>query len=236
VKLWNVGRFISMHGEPAAHVPVGERALTDRWVLSHLAQAAAAATAAFDSHDYMQAYQSVSRMFWSVFCDRYIEMVKDRLGAGGGRGDGMGDAARCTLREVFRTVLGLFAPFVPFVTEELYQRFYASQPSEQGQVSLHLTRWPAPDPAWLMTGGDREAGDAMATVLDAVRALRSEERMGSSARLSALLIGAESAAADALLARIGEPLRVAARADALIFDGRSGHPSGVDGLKVGIRP
>jgi valyl-tRNA synthetase len=240
VKLWNVGRFISMYSEPAAYVPVGERALTDRWVLSHLAQAVREATAAFDSHDYMQAYQAVSRMFWSVFCDRYIEMVKDRLAAGDGTGDGTGegtgDAARCTLREAFRTLLGLFAPFVPFVTEDLYQRFYASQPSEKGQVSLHLTRWPAADPSWLMAGGDREAGDAMATILDAVRALRSEERMGSSARLSALLLGAESAAADALLARIGEPLRVAARADALIFDGRSGHASGVDGVTVGIRP
>jgi hypothetical protein len=75
----------------------------------------------------------------------------------------------------------------------------------------------------------------MATILDAVRVLRSEQRMGNSARLRALLLGAESAAGNALVARIGEPLRIAARAEALVIGGQNGHPSGVDGVTVGIR-
>jgi valyl-tRNA synthetase len=57
-------------------------------------------TRAFEEHDYMQAHQAASRMFWPVFCDRYLEMVKDRLG---GEPDGAGaDSARWTLRGSLR--------------------------------------------------------------------------------------------------------------------------------------
>ncbi len=225
VKLWNVGRFLSLNlGElSGAALAPGERDIVDRWLLSHLADAVAEATAAFDGHDYMQAHQAASRMFWSIYCDRYLEMIKDRLG-------GDGDSARWTLRESFRVLLGLFAPFAPFLTEHMYQQFYRS---EEGVVSLHLTRWPAADERWR---GDRaavEAVDQLAVILDATRVLRSGQRLGNSARLSRLIVQAHDAAAQSLLDQIGEPLRVAARADALVR-GPAEHPSGVEGITVGI--
>jgi valyl-tRNA synthetase len=229
VKLWNVGRFLSMNlGDldvSATAPPPGERDIVDRWVLSHLADTVAEATAAFGAHDYMQAHQAASRMFWSVYCDRYLEMIKDRLGASGDR-----DSARWTLRESFRVLLGLFAPFAPFVTERMYQQFYRTH---EGTISLHLTRWPEPDERWR---GDRtavEAVDQLTLILDATRALRSGQRLGNSARLSKLTVQAHDDAARSLLDQIAEPLRIAARADALVL-GPAGHPSGVDGITVGI--
>ena len=60
-------------------LPPEHRTPVDRWLLSHLAEAVGLSTAAFEEHDYMQAHQAASRMFWPVFCDRYLEMVKDRL-------------------------------------------------------------------------------------------------------------------------------------------------------------
>jgi valyl-tRNA synthetase len=229
VKLWNVGRFLSMNlGDldvSATAPPPGERDIVDRWVLSHLADTVAEATAAFGAHDYMQAHQAASRMFWSVYCDRYLEMIKDRLGASGDR-----DSARWTLRESFRVLLGLFAPFAPFVTERMYQQFYRTH---EGTISLHLTRWPEPDERWR---GDRpavEAVDQLTVILDATRALRSGQRLGNSARLSKLTVQAHDDAARSLLDQIAEPLRIAARADALVL-GPADHPSGVDGITVGI--
>jgi valyl-tRNA synthetase len=229
VKLWNVGRFVSMNlGDldvSATAPPPGERDIVDRWVLSHLADTVAEATAAFGTHDYMQAHQAASRMFWSVYCDRYLEMIKDRLGTSGDR-----DSARWTLWESFRVLLGLFAPFAPFVTERMYQQFYRTH---EGTISLHLTRWPEPDERWR---GDRlavEAVDQLTVILDATRALRSGQRLGNSARLSKLTVQAHDARARSLLDQIGEPLRVAARADALVL-GPADHPSGVDGITVGI--
>ena len=226
VKLWNVGRFLSLNlGELSGPAPApGNRNIVDRWLLSHLADTVAEATAAFEVHDYMQAHQAASRMFWSIYCDRYLEMIKDRLGQGQD-----GDSARWTLWESFRVLLGLFAPFAPFLTERMYQQFYRAQ---EGTVSLHLTRWPAADERWR---GDRplEAVDQLAVILDATRVLRSGQRLGNSARLSQLIVRAHDPQAEALLDQIAEPLRVAARADTVVR-GPAEHPSGVNGITVGI--
>jgi valyl-tRNA synthetase len=233
VKLWNVGRFLSLNqigpGPGGTGVPVADRDIVDRWLLSHLAEAIDLSTNSFDSRDYMQAHQAASRMFWSVFCDRYLEMVKDRLSAGAG--DAGAESAGQTLRESFRGLLGLFAPFAPFVTEHLYQRFYAQA---EGAASLHVTRWPVADPAWRDdTTGAREAVDQLTVILDATRALRSQLRLGNSARLRSLTLQAHTPRATALLEEIAEPLRLAARADA-VLRGEAGNPSGVAGITVAI--
>ena len=246
VKLWNVGRFLSLNlgssglppARPAVAVAVADLDIVDRWLLSHLAEAIDLSTKAFDEHDYMQAYQAVSRMFWSVYCDRYLEMIKDRLGAPDADGDAGAGAGACadagrasamwTLWESFRVLLGLLAPFAPFVTEHLYQRFYAAH---EDAGSLHLSRWPAADPAWR---SDRQAVDQLAVILDATRGLRSELRLGNSARLASVTVQAHTPRAGELLDLIAEPLRLAARADA-VLRGDAAHPSGVDDVTVGIR-
>jgi valyl-tRNA synthetase len=225
VKLWNVGRFLSLNldGFSARRPspPVADRDVVDRWLLSHLAETVDLSTKAFDEHDYMQAHQAASRMFWSVYCDRYLEMIKDRLAAADET------SARWTLWESFRVLLGLFAPFAPFVTEHLYQRFYAAN---EDAGSLHQSRWPAADPAWR---SDRQAVDQLAVILDATRALRSELRLGNSARLASVTVQAHTPRAGALLDVIAEPLRLAARADELLR-GDAASPSGVDGVTVAI--
>ncbi len=232
VKLWNVGRFASLHlggsPPPGPYVAAAGRDVVDRWLLSHLAETVDLSTDAFDAHDYMQAHQAASRMFWSVYCDRYLEMIKDRLAAD--RGDDSGRAsALWTLWESFRVLLGLFAPFAPFVTEHLYQRFYAAR---EDAGSLHLTRWPAADPAW-RSESDRRTVDQLTVLLDATRALRAELRLGSTARLRSVTVQAHTPAAGALLDVIAEPLRLAARADAVVR-GQAGRASGVDGITLAI--
>jgi valyl-tRNA synthetase len=229
VKLWNVGRFLSLNldgfrpADPAP--PPAERSIVDRWVLSHLADAVAEATAAFEAHDYMQAHQAASQMFWPIYCDRYLEMIKDRLTLSAQDRD----YARWTLWESYRILLGLFAPFAPFVTEHMYQQFYREH---EDVVSLHLTRWPAADLRW---ASDRTAVDQLAVILDATRVLRSAEHLGNSARLSQLTVQAHTEQASALLDQIAEPLRIAARADTLAR-GPAGHPAGVPDVTVAIAP
>jgi valyl-tRNA synthetase len=214
----------------------------------------------------MQAHQATSRMFWSIYCDRYLEMIKDRLGgdpdrdsdrdstdrnstdhdstdleypgradadrdrsdsARADRARADRDSARWTLLESFRVLLGLFAPFAPFLTEHMYQRFYRAR---EDVVSLHLTGWPVADERWR---GDRSAVDQLAVILDATRVLRSGQRLGNSARLRQLILQAHDAQAAALLDQIAEPLRIAARADAVILASAE-HPSGVAGITVAI--
>jgi valyl-tRNA synthetase len=257
VKLWNAGRFLSLNlGDldvSAARPAPEQRNIVDRWVLSHLAEAVDQTTEAFGAHDYAQAHQGASRMFWSIYCDRYIEMIKDRLGGSfpdstdrdGADRDSADrdnpdlanpdrDSARWTLWESYRVLLGLFAPFAPFVTEHMYQQFY--RPHE-GVVSLHVTRWPVPDERWR---GDRSAVDHLAVILDATRVLRSGQRLGNSAHLSQLIVQAHTPDAEALLDQIAEPLRIAARARTLVRApathpaGAATHPTAVDGITIGI--
>jgi valyl-tRNA synthetase len=230
VKLWNVGRFLRMNlgdFDPASggSPDPADRGIVDRWVLSHLADTVAEATAAFEVYDYARAQQAASRMFWSVFCDRYLEMIKDRLSPSPGVGSD--PAAQWTLWETYRVQLGLFAPFAPFVTEDMYQRFYRRF---EDVSSLHMTTWPAADPRWEW---DRTAVDQLAVILDATRALRSQQHLGNSTRLRSLIVQGHDPEAEALLAVIAEPLRMAARADAMAF-GAADHPSGVDGITVDI--
>ena len=163
--------------------PLGERDIVDRWVLSHLASAVAEVTAAFEAHDYMQAHQAASRMFWSVYCDRYIEMIKDRLGAdaisapSGRCGSPSGCCSGCSRRSRRSSpstcTSGSTAP-------------------HEDAVSLHLTSWPAVDPR---LGVRPSAVDQLAVILDATRVLRSGLRLGNSARLSQLVVQAHDEAA-----------------------------------------
>jgi valyl-tRNA synthetase len=144
--------------------------------------------AAFEAHDYMQAHQAASRMFWSIYCDRYIEMIKDRLGDPMClTGHRRRRSAQWTLRESYRVLLGLFAPFAPFVTEHMYQQFYRAH-EERGLAARDPLA--GPDPRWR---GDRSAVDQLAVILDATRVLRSGLRLGNSARLSQLIVQAHAA-------------------------------------------
>jgi hypothetical protein len=97
-------------------------------------------------------------------------------------------------------------------------------------VSLHATSWPVVAPGWV---SERTAGEQLAVILDATRVLRSQQQLGGGTRLSVLTLQAHDEAARALLDQIAEPLRVAARADAVRFD-EAGYPSGVDGVTVAI--
>jgi valyl-tRNA synthetase len=228
VKLWNVARFVAGHGDgDAPAVPVAERTAVDRWLLSHLAETADKVTVAFDQFDVMRAHQVASRFFWSVYCDRYVEMVKDRFRYPEEHSGADRASARATLRESLRVLLGLFAPFTPFVTEDLYQRLYRP---DEGSTSLHLTGWPVPPASWR---SDRTDVDRLATVLDRVRALRSELRLGGGARLSTLVIQASTAEAKRLVTAIAEPLRTAARAEAVV-EGDARHDSGVPGITIDV--
>ncbi len=230
VKLWNVGRFIQLNAAPTGPAPaVADRTPVDRWVLAHLHETIGAATAALDEYDYMQAYLVTSKFFWSILCDRYIEWVKDRFNTPDQCDEAERDSARATLREVYRAVLGLFAPYAPFITENQYQRLFQA---EEGSLSLHLSGWPAARPEW---DTDRADIDRLATVLDTVRSLRVQHGLAGSVHMGALVVDAQDATARTLLEAIREPLRAGARATTLRV-GPAREPSGVDGLLLAVEP
>ena len=125
IKLLNASRFVLTKTEPLGPVT----ALLDRGMLSRLATVVSRATAALDAFDYAAALRETEAFFW-WFCDDYIELVKRRRAGGDAGAASANRAAQVALSAMLR----LFAPFVPFVTEEVWSWW---QPG-----SVHRAPWP----------------------------------------------------------------------------------------------
>jgi valyl-tRNA synthetase len=144
IKVLNAAKFIL--GFPAAESAVTEP--LDRSMLAELAEVVAAATTALEGYDHARALELTESFFWT-FCDDYLELVKERAYSDGA---GAGSAA-AALRIALSTLLRLFAPFIPFATEESWSWF------ENG--SVHSAPWPSAEEV------RSAAGDATPLVLKA---------------------------------------------------------------------
>src|ERR1700753_1302874 len=118
IKILNASKFVLSLPGPAGPVT----APVDQSLLAGLDAVSGEATAALEAYDHGGALEAVERFFW-MFCDDYLELVKERAYAGSGEpGEPGGSAAsaRATLRLALGVLLRLFAPFLPFVTEEAW--------------------------------------------------------------------------------------------------------------------
>jgi len=182
-KLFNAGRFTIQNLQDYDNEPVGLE-LLDKWLLTKLNKVIAEATQGFNSYEYSKAKQAVDIFFWSTYCDLYLELVKDRIYNHTVRGEEGKTAAQYALHEAFLALLKLFAPFMPHITEELYQGHF----KEQGKLdSIHITDWPSVNPEWDDAEAEK-AGDTIATILSGVRKYRSEHQLGMKTPLAKLTI------------------------------------------------
>ena len=92
--------------------------MSDKWVLSELARTAAEVTANLDKYELGLAAEKVENFIWDIYCDWYIEICKSRLN---GEDAQQADTARKVLVWVLDKALKLLHPFMPFITEEIYQ-------------------------------------------------------------------------------------------------------------------
>ncbi|MEW5728486.1 MAG: valine--tRNA ligase [Pseudomonadota bacterium] len=208
LKLWNAALLIQaileLDGDVAEVIPVDQRMPSDRWILAQVHEALASATASFEEFDYAHALASLEGMFWRDFCDNYLEFVKERCYEAERFTREERLAARATLLEAFRMIIGGFAPFVPFITEELYRALY--QPAE-GTKSIHLTAWPEPKgPA-----PDGEDGAFLVEVVRELRRMRSDLKIGAGTQIDGVVIDVTDPAVEAKLGRIWRDLESAAR-------------------------
>ncbi|MGO1241075.1 MAG: class I tRNA ligase family protein, partial [Cellulosimicrobium funkei] len=132
------------------------------------------ATEAFEAYDHTRALEVTETFFWT-FCDDYLELVKDRAyGAGAAASDVSAEtrSARVALAIALDTLLRLFAPFVPFATEEVWSWWRASE------GSIHRAPWPTPDVARSAAGdADPAVLTAAGHALAALRKIKSEAKV-----------------------------------------------------------
>jgi valyl-tRNA synthetase len=140
IKVLNAAKFVYSFPEPSASGTVETQPL-DADLLAELDRVIATATKAFDEFDHARALETAEQFFWT-FCDDYLELVKERA-YGAGSPEEQASAA-ATLRGAVDVLLRLFAPFIPFATEEVWRWTH--------DESVHIAPWPVVSGAGEPTG------------------------------------------------------------------------------------
>ena len=158
-KLWNAARFVLMYlgndyGYPGLPKDL---AIEDKWILSKVNTLAKEVTDNLERFELGIAVAKLYDFIWDVFCDWYIEIAKIRLQSGEGA-----DTAKAVLVYVLTDILKLLHPFMPFITEEIYQAI------PHDTESIMISKWPEYDPT--LSFADEEA--QMEKIMDAIRAIR----------------------------------------------------------------
>jgi valyl-tRNA synthetase len=150
--------------------PFTEPTLPDRWIVSRMNYLIAEVTELFDSYQYGEAGRRIYDFLWSEFCDWYIEACKIRLyGEDTPEALAAKSTAQATLVTTLEKALRLLHPYMPFVTEKIWQHLKAAWPAgSQWAESLMITSWPKTDDAWLDDGAE---GD-MELLMDLIRQIR----------------------------------------------------------------
>ncbi|HBN78524.1 MAG TPA: valine--tRNA ligase [Planctomycetaceae bacterium] len=153
-KFWNATRFamLNLEGYTPEKIDVKTLPLEDRWILSRLSQTAAEVTTCLERYQFDMATRTVRDFTWNEFCDWYLEMIKPRL-----RSEDQKAEAQRVLVAVLDSLLRLLSPFVPFVTEELWQKLGELAPErgipepKPAEEAAMIAAWPKLPKEWIDT-------------------------------------------------------------------------------------
>jgi valyl-tRNA synthetase len=191
IKILNSSKFALSLG---ATLDAGEiTEALDAAMLSELSNVVQEATRAFENFNYTKALEVTEQFFWA-YCDNYLELVKDRVY--GGAGESAAASARLALGIATDTYLKLFAPFLPFVTDEVW--------SWWREGSVHAQTWPTD----ISNAGDIAVLNAVTDILSLLRKAKSDAKVSMKTEITlakisapaALIAAARSAEADLLAA------------------------------------
>jgi len=187
-KIWNASRFVLTNLQATGTGSFDKRKikLADRWILSALARTAKTVTTGLERYQFNEPANELYRFFWNDFCDWYLEWTKPRL-------NGVGDATvRPVLAFVLDSTLRLLHPFVPFVTEGIFQKLNEVAPARnleglagaEPAGAMAVACWPGPMDHLIDDGAEKTVHTVQAAV-KAIRDLKSRHNKPLNERLGA---------------------------------------------------
>jgi len=228
-KLWNATRFVVRSLEAGADIELERDGLTleDRWILSRLSGTTASVTRLMDNFQFGEALRQLHDFLWGEFCDWYIEFAKVRLGSK------EEPSTLPVLVHVLETSLRLLHPFMPFVTEELWQNLKQRLPAGWARTdSVMIAAYP---------GADKKAADpqaervmeAVIEIIHAIRNARAEHKVESGRWVEAQVYAGELKSA---IAPYAETIQRLAKARPVsFFESREEMPPGDNVLALVLK-
>ncbi|MBI3609467.1 MAG: valine--tRNA ligase [Nitrospirae bacterium] len=183
-KIWNAARFLLMNCPSNAKTYLGNPlpdpatlSLADRWILSRLQRVVASVNHQLDDYRFDGASRELYQFLWHEFCDWYLELIKPTLY---GTDAAAAKRTRTVAIHVFETVLRLLHPFMPFITEELYQMI---TPVEG---SITVAPFPMENTAWMNEAVEQEC-ESFQRVVEGIREMRGVHGIPFSKKLSVVV-------------------------------------------------
>ncbi len=193
-KIWNAGRFLLLNlgdADPVQEKDIrqlwesGQLELEHRWILGRLQQVIAGCNDNLEKYRFHEASNDLYHFFWHEFCDWYIELIKPAIT--GNRGSEAQARARTVALYTLDASLRLLHPFIPFITEEIWQRFPHDGPS------LMIAAFPESRAEWVDEDSFREM-EQLQDLITAVRTARAENNIDPRRRLSLKLVSSSESA------------------------------------------
>jgi valyl-tRNA synthetase len=226
--MFNASKFTFMHLEGYKPEETELRAV-DRWILSKLNGVIRDSTESFEKYEYSKTKMRTEQFFWKMFCDYYLEIAKDRLynpDKYGGK-----EGAQYTLYNTLLTCLKLMAPIMPYITEEVFQMFYAKS---EGVKSVHISSWPEEKKDWIDKEAE-EAGDLLAGILAAVRQFKQGRNISLGKEIEGLYLEPKDDKTKKLLEMVSLDLQGATRAKELKIEEGEGETVEFEGVGVRVK-
>ena len=192
-KIWNAFRFLTMNMEEGVEynptVEINEDDLSDRWMAARIQETIIGVNKDFDNYKLNDALKKVYSLIWDDFCDWYIELAKPEV-----YGENIPVAKLNTALGFFEQLMKLLHPFMPFISEEIYQHIQERSTEE----ALLVSEWPEVDEAKL-NEDDIALFASMQQIVSSLRNIRSEVNVSPKEELEVLINTKEQSTADAIL-------------------------------------
>ena len=186
VKLWNAFNFCKIHWQdydPSIIVNQNNLDRADIWILSKFQVVLRTYLQNLERYNYFQARKALDNFFWKDFCDNYLEIVKYRL-YGSSHDDKGYLSGQFTLYYIFLGIIKLYAPYLPFISEEIYQDYFRKK--EKGK-SIHLTSFYKPEKKFENSKVENEFEEVI-LIISSLRRFKSEHKLSMKKELSKVTI------------------------------------------------